>query len=673
MLYHNNQLCISGSELIISPENPAGVISKALWDKWRRLEIVKVVRRACYGQPALIEFNSLPSEYRDKIAVSLGVPPAEEAHTRGLKDRMESDPRAVSYFSNYKLADGRMLPDKAQREYSINAAILNTIKTAHTETTNSRRAMGAKGPSKFWENTLIAVNNIRTETGHSLPSRLVPLKRKFQAYVNEGYQSLISGKYCNDNSRKVTDQLERLILSIYAMPNKPFANQVHVLYTQFIMGKIQVVDAKTGELFDPANFVRNGEPIHISEATVWNYLNAPENRMIVDKSRMGAHRYNTTHRPHHHRRAPQFSFSKISMDDRDLPRKCVNGKYVKAYYSYDVASGCVIGYAHSQHKDEALFIDCMRDMFRLIERESFGMPLEVEVENHLVNKFFDDLAMMFPFVRICNPGNSQEKHAEHFNRQKKYGVEKNSQNGIGRWWSKHEAYQVDRDKVNDEFVEKTYSYERLVADDIAAVIEYNNQLHPKQKKYPGKTRWDVLKENMNPNVPQVSKPAIYKAIGERTQTSIRRTSYATVRDQKFAIDDLNVLNKLLPHNYSVDAYFMPDVDGFFTEVFLYQRQNGLDVFIGRATKLIEYNTARAEQTPEDLAAYQEQAKMVAKFDKAAKEGKNDLAKIEITNTEVIENAIAQPVEIVNTPQQESIDDIIDDDDIDYAARAIDNL
>ena len=112
------------------------------------------------------------------------------------------------------------------------------------------------------------------------------------------------------------------------------------------------------------------------------------------------------------------------MDDRDLPRKMLNGKRVKAYYAYDVKSGCVIGAAYSKTKDEELFLDCLRDMFRNITKNGWGIPGEVEVENHLVNKFFDDLAVMFPNVKICIPGNHREKRAEHLNRAKKYTTEK---------------------------------------------------------------------------------------------------------------------------------------------------------------------------------------------------------------------------------------------------------
>ena len=670
MEYFNNILCVSGAEIIKSPSNPNGLITQSVWDKWKRNGSV-VRRRACYGQSALMELATIPSHYRNLIIEKYGEP-TEQATVKPFRDKVCADAKAVTFFTNYIKADGTPLEAKHIKEYGANASILNAIKETYENASAARKPLGANLRG-FWEKAIIAVNNIRAEFGHTLPSAAIPLKRRYLLYIEKGYEALISRKFCNDNSRKVSKDIERLLLSLYRMDNKPFAATVHSLYLDFVAGKIKVADKRTGELFDPINFVHNGKPLELHEKTIWGYLNQPNNRVIVDKVRSGAHRFNSTVRPHHHRHAPEFSFSKITMDDRDLPRKCINGKWVKAYYAYDVASGCVIGYSHSLNKDEELFIECMRDMFRLIEREGFGMPLEVEVENHLVNKFFDELGLMFSFVRICNPGNSQEKHAEHFNRQKKYGVEKNTQNGIGRWWSKHEAYTVDRDKKNDEFVEKTYTYERLVADDIQACKDYNNELHPKQKKYPGKTRWQVLVENMNPTTSQPPKALIYKSIGECTKTSLNRSQYVTVQYEKYQLPSIEVLDKLLPNNYTVEAYYLPDTDGIISEVFLYQQ----DSFLCKASKIEQYNTAKGEWTQKDKDGYIHQSTYISQFDKHVKDGKNELASPVIIESDVLKDVMQQEeVKIVEPVviKEQTANDLLDNyNPDDYAQNALDNL
>ena len=142
-------------------------------------------------------------------------------------------------------------------------------------------------------------------------------------------------------------------------------------------------------------------------------------------------------RPHVHRHAPEFSFSKISFDDRDLPRKLKDTKVrPKAYYAYDVASQCVVGFAYNRNKNIDLVVDMFRSMFRLIERNGWGIPAQVEVENHLMSQWkegFLKAGVVFPFVRFCAPLNSQEKRAEHFNGAKKKSVEHRNHLGIGRF------------------------------------------------------------------------------------------------------------------------------------------------------------------------------------------------------------------------------------------------
>ena len=112
-----------------------------------------------------------------------------------------------------------------------------------------------------------------------------------------------------------------------------------------------------------------------------------------------------------------------------------------------MVSGAVVGYAYNRLKTAELFLDCMRNMFRTLDRNGMYIPAELEVEHHLVKDFADGLMQagtVFPLIRWCNPGNSREKRAEHFNRQKKYGVEKRSQAGIGRWWARLEANRPKR-------------------------------------------------------------------------------------------------------------------------------------------------------------------------------------------------------------------------------------
>lgn len=611
------------------------------------------VRCKKHGKPALISIDSLPAKYKTLLYEKYG-DPREKADTKPFRDSIEPDPKALEYFTAYRLNDGRVLPQRNIQEYCNDAAILNSLRKVIYGMQARRTALGGT-LKKFWPKAVIAVNNLRNEYPCSLPTSEKRLKKHYNDYVKNDYGALVSKKFCNDNSRKVTSKIENLLLSLYTMPNKPYGTSVHEMYIKFINGQIQVFDQESGELFKREDFFKDGNPIEISETTVWNYINNGINRILVDSKRSGKLEFNSEHRPHHNRKSPEFSFSKVSMDDRDLPRKLHNGQRVKAYYAYDVASGCVVGKAYSRDKDRTLFIDCVRDMFRLIDTNNFGIPMEVEVEHHLVNNFADGLmsaGLVFPFVRWCNPGNSQEKRAEHFNKAKKYGVEKNSQSGIGRFYAKLEANRI---KTEYGQKDKTYSFDELASDDIEVIKEYNNKLHPNQKKYPGQTRWQVLCNNLNPNLTRMDKAVLLKFIGDKTETTIRRSQYCTVQNAKYQIEDLSILNRLAPNNYEVEAYSLTDSEGQINDVYLYQGNN----YIGRATKIVAYNEATAEQTEADHEAYTEQAKYVSHFDRTVKDGKNKLFKpgiIEVKDFETIDEIEVETVEVIDvTPDYEAED------------------
>jgi hypothetical protein len=605
---------------------------------------IKSVRKGGGGHPLLISFSSLPKEIQEGLG---GV--RRNNNQIVLSYELDAGARKY-YFEDYEIEAGKTLKPEVSRQYMINASVLNAIIKVYASTKSYRRKLGGK-PKMDWATVVSFVEDSRDELGHTLPKQT--LRRVLDRYISEGYSSIISGKYGNDNSRKVNTQIENMILSIYTMDNKHFASSVHEIYNLFLTGKVDIVNRNTGEVFDRADFTKNGQPLEISDTTVWNYLNKPSNRIIVDKYRLDAHEFNNVHRPHARRHAPNYSFSKVSMDDRDLPRKLIGGGRVKAYYAYDVTSGAIIGRSYSRDKDEELFLDCLRDMFRLMTTNVWGVPMEVEVEHHLVNKFFDDLAVMFPTLRICRAGNSQEKHAEHFNKAKKYGSEKDVQKGIGRWWAKSEAYRTKSNKVSDEFVERGYDYKRLVADDEVSVINYNNELHPKQDKFPNMTRWQVLEHNLNPELTLPNKAVWLKSIGNKTSTSLKRSKYITVQYQEYELPSSAISSKLQPNNHNVDAYWLANEDGEIEEIYIYQ--NG--EYLCRCEKSQTWNTAKAEWTDTDAKAQSSQAKYTAEFDKMVKEGvKNKLFKAEIIKIEDYPNILEAKEDIIMpTPKLEEYD------------------
>ena len=126
------------------------------------------------------------------------------------------------------------------------------------------------------------------------------------------------------------------------------------------------------------------------------------------------------------------------------------------------------------------------------------------------------------------------------------------------------------DENNNTYKVKSYTYDELVADDIRSINEYNGQLHPNQKKYPGMTRWDVLLRPSEPEPRPRDKAVLYRYIGFRTDTTIRNNSYLTVQYNNFVLPDPETIARLEPRNYKVEAYYLPDGDGNIGEVYIYQ-------------------------------------------------------------------------------------------------------
>lgn len=608
---------------MLSMEELAPIMSVPNYKKLAARKEINVVRQGKgLGSYALIEIATMPLRFQERIKLKYGEM-KEDILRNWFIGHYHIDAKAREFYTRFRFDNGDALPPEHIQEYTVNASVIEAVLRAMDDATFMRKAMKA-GPVN-WGELAGAISYYQAEFGHTLPVSSNRFKKRVNDFKANGYESLISRKFMNQNRRKVTYDIERLLLSIDAQPEQPFNTTVWEQYNMFVQGDLELYDPETGEVLNPADFTdKDGNPLVLSPATVANYLNNPKNKALRAKLHMSQWDFNNAYRPYHLRSIGEFSLSKVSLDDRDLPRPMKDGNRVKAYYAYDVVSGAVVGYAYNRYKTTELFLDCMRNMFQTLDRNGMYIPAELEVEHHLVSDFADGLMQagtVFPLIRWCNPGNSREKRAEHKNREKKYGVEKRTQVGIGRWWAKLEANRPKEEKVYDEknntYKVKTYSYEELVADDIRAIQTFNAQPHPNQKRYPGMSRWDVLCAHQNPNLAPWDKAVLYRFIGQHTETTIRQNTYCTVMYNQYGLPSPEIIEKLEPRNYKVDAYYLPDADGTINEVYIYQ--NGR--YIATCKPVARYNENTAEQTEYDKAAYTEQSKYVAQFDKMMKDGK----------------------------------------------------
>ena len=611
MEYFGNRLCISARELI-----DGGIVSQANYQNWVTRKRIKVEQRGCRTKCALVAVDSLPREYKARVEELY--PGGNAVLLRGwILSNYETDQAAVTYFMDWA---AREHSDKATaelaRKYAVNASVLNCCIKLYNRSRDYRKLMGDKYD---WSMMAATIETLREEFGHDLPTSTLRFRKKVNEYKEYGYECLISGKFGNQYASKVDFKTERLVLSITVLPNQPYGSDVHDMYIRFVCGELDVFDIETGEIFNPDDFTdKNGDPKDLSESTIRNILNKPANRLLIEKARRGWSEFYHEQMPHMHRHGGEWSLSQITMDDVDLPRRMKGGEYVHAYYASDVVSQCRVGLAYGREKDDRLVVDCFRDMFRLIEKNGWGMPAGIEVEQHLMSKYkegFLKAGEVFKFVRFCAPQNSQEKYQEALNGAFKTTIAHKNHEGIGRWYGKG-ARRVDQKKVSDSSNHtyedrRYYTFEELVADDLRDTYEWNHTLHPNQKKFPGMTRWDVLVGRINPTLRPLDKLTLARYIGERVETSIRRNSTVRVAYMDWWLSGPEVLEQLEPNNHKVTAYYLPDEEGKPTDVFLYQN----DRYIDKVRPMETYNRVMAERTEEDERIKTEQNKIVSHFGK----------------------------------------------------------
>ncbi len=617
MEYFGNTLCISARELVDS-----GIMTQSNYCQMVARKKVTVARRGGGSNGyALVAVSSLPTSYKDKV-LALYPDPSLETLYAWLEANYEIDQEAVVYFERWKTKCGSETDlTEHVTEYVTNASVLNACIRLYNNAKAIQKTMGQKYD---WSKMAQAVEGYRVKTGHTLPTSMLRFRKKVNEYQKDGYSCLISGKFGNQSSRKVTHQVEMVVVGIAIQPNKPFNSSVWEMYNAFICGEYEVYSPETGELFNPDDFVdKNGEPLSLSESTICNILNKPKNRALIAHALDDWETFMHEQRPHVHRHDGMFSLSQITADDVDLTRKMGDTKKrVHAYYMYDDLSQCVIGAAYSRTKDQRLIVDCFRDMFRLLEKNGWGMPAGIEVENHLMSEYKDGFLRAgeaFSFVRYCAPLNSQEKRAESLNGAKKRSIIHKNHEGIGRFYGKGK-WRMKSNKVsdaeNDTYEDKKYyTYEELVADDRADNLEWNNSLHPNQKKYPGMTRWQVLVANINPTLKKMDRVTLSRYIGECVPTTIRRNSTVRVCYEDWWLSGPEVLEKLNPNDYKVNAYYIPDENGKPVDVYLFQGEK----YIDQIERVETFNRVMAEQTDEDVVKFIEQQKKIAQFDRYIRE------------------------------------------------------
>lgn len=277
--YYNNTLCVQGKWL-----DEVGIISSSyIQNLHSNGKIIRLREGKGLGNYALYVYESLPQRFRNVIEHDLGIDPYEKSKTLVFSRYLKFDQSAAAFFSNYELEDGRYLSEVNQdavNEYTANVNVLKAIHSICKEVTTANPKIN-KG--ELWRRITKSVHalsaDIQERYPFNLPTNARAMRAKYESCVLEkpnkrypraGLEGLIHDNYCNDHSKKRTDEINDWLLATYCLP---LNHSIYELWT----------------LYERERSHR-GWPI-LSEAAIANYINSPEAERIWTLAKEGEEEY----------------------------------------------------------------------------------------------------------------------------------------------------------------------------------------------------------------------------------------------------------------------------------------------------------------------------------------------------------------------------------------------
>ena len=205
------------------------------------------------GNYVPIVVDSSPDRYRDQVALIF--PDSDAVMVAGwIRENYRRDQAAIVFFNDRDRTGVDPKPEKRE-ELIVNASVINTCIRLYDRAKTAQRLMGK---DYQWEKMSAAIESLREQYGHTLPTSPHRFRKKVAEYRKDGYISLLSGKFGNQCARRMSALEERVVVSISCLENQPYNTTVREMYEMFVYGELEVRDYETGEVLDPSRFARKG-------------------------------------------------------------------------------------------------------------------------------------------------------------------------------------------------------------------------------------------------------------------------------------------------------------------------------------------------------------------------------------------------------------------------------
>lgn len=171
----------------------------------------------------MFDITSLPPRYREQLEAA-DRQTAQEQSERAMSfaDRITMNAEAARYFAGYILSDGRHLPEYDQSVMTNNCSILDTCRQQLNEgdSHRARQSMPPLPRCQYFTSVSALLDGLMDAWPNSLPRNPRSLQRRYASYLADGYQTMVSAKWLNQNASKVmTDEQRSLLLSLLAHHN----------------------------------------------------------------------------------------------------------------------------------------------------------------------------------------------------------------------------------------------------------------------------------------------------------------------------------------------------------------------------------------------------------------------------------------------------------------------
>lgn len=466
-----------------------------------------------YGSYALIEYASLPERFKARFVEKYGKP---EDIMKKEQAGLPQDQAAQRFFYDHILPNGEHIPEKKQEEYTINARVLNALQEMFNTQKAMRRACNNNTPV-IWSNIFKASEELRDTYHHSLPKSEARLRDKLREYSKEGYVCLVSGKFGNRNTTKITKAAERQIIALRR-------SRVPVYTLPQILEEYNRIADKKG-----------WKPLK-SETSLRQFLERPDIKPQWYDAVYGELASKQLFSRHNKTLMPSMRDSLWYGDGTKLNlfyKAYEGGKLViKTAFVYEVADAMndtLLGYAIGKTEN----FDLQYRAFRMAIETSGHKPYEIVTDNQgaqtskTAKAFF--ASIITHVSRTTSPYNPQSKTIERLFGEFQRQV-------LGKDWrftggniSAKEAWKVNREFV-DANKESLYTYEELQEAYADARREWN-AMHDRMAAYQAST---------NPESEAVSEIDLVNLFWIRTD-----------RPSRFTADGITIQHNKRKYTYEV--------------------------------------------------------------------------------------------------------------------------